>query len=1706
MSTDELLRTALPLSPDPATYRPKPSSQRTQDISHLLTNLFKELYTGEVIGEDTGANLIRSRGGDNPYHQEFVEDLEQIRSEYARRMEEANMVERHIIQARARATAEEERTLSRLKSEAGEKFQTLGLPPVDSYFSWCVDSSLLKKHKLICPDDYITESMPVTRAPKGKLETSLLKETVSFHQHVSRSPVDDGFTESPLPEIKHRDFLDTSLSDLTLSSTSDIVERCTKKSSKKSTPAKEITWKEAMSAEDRAQERSRLAQLERRHNFLKNPRFLPPHGTRGGRSLIIPTKKAERLISGRRMTVEENDPHQPIPVFVANPPIVFFPYYEVGQIYEMTVELRNMTASSRHVRVIPPSTPHFSVSLGKFPGEGGTVAPGMSCHYTIRFVPDSLADFEDFLLVESQAPYRLFVPIEARRDPPILTIPHTLDCGPCLVGGIRLLECLCRNEGLSRGRFCIMPKNAWPPANFRSVATTGFVEMAPFGIRPSFFELYPGQEMVIEVAFFPASDKTYEQVFTIVCDNCQVKDFTVTGYGQLAGLQLVSVSDGRSTPGAEEMTDALVKNLVRFPRTNLHSRVQKSLVIRNTTHVALPFYWRIIKPNLQTLLPREPVDMAKIKSDEDTRMAFSMSPMDGVLEPHQVHTFSVVYSPTELTDYHSVAQMLLRNIPEPPSAGKQPASLPYLEQTVNDVLVLDMEFEGSTEPFKILLVPYTIIFPGEAFIGTTMRKRFEMWNNSLSAVTFQWEMITSHHIIQIEPSSGRIEPSKHCEFELCVTGECSGFTSRNVRCFIEHSSEPVVLCVEATFKGPVVSIDAPSLDLSLMKLGSRTWSVITIVNDSPLVARWRMRESRACLDERREEESKFSISPETGELSPRNTAKVTIMYQPLTCQKLQTVLELEVEDGETSYLPVTANIQTPQVCLLSSLLEFNDLYLGVPAQTTVRIFNQGYLPAAFSWGEVTGIDATHCSCTISPACGTLGPNEEAELCVTFTAHTLGELNDVVFTCTVEDMAQPLVLRLKGQVQGLHVTYSLSQNDSAAASPAPSPPELALDFGADVALQSTVQRTLILTNHTGITTDFSVQAAFFNGCSVPTIQENRNSTLIQRSARFAQQTSEKDQAEFRSSILSDGKGAAFIPQPASGTLGPFQQIHITVTAYNNLWGEYTDQLVCQVSDLLPKEIPLMMTVRGCPIYFQMTGPRPDRQTEGPVIRFGTHISGGDTISRCLRINNPSPCDIRIDWETYNREKDSSQLVDLVVLYGDPFPLKDIDGNEIVGSRSDFSESQGSLFDWDKIPNTSGTVSQSSSRNGNNGDVNEQTDIEDEDDRRDTRELTPADKLISVILRTHGGVGSDYPFCITPRQTIVPAGGSSTIHVSFTPLMLSGVVIKTECNGFALGFMSLDDKLARMVPGKVRRQHGYGIEPIKMKLQAFVKPALLTVELEDNDEDDLVFYSLASDLIPDLTTSRILTEFVTVRNLKLVNRTETPLYFCLLLSQPFAVSVIDVTKNMRTSQSDREEQGGQMVLNPQQNTLVKVSFCTTLELLTYQHLSADQLPPGVQILQSESGERKLHFTQQLVIEYSNKSSQHIRLSAFLCLPVLQLSCRELDFGTCFVGQTRTQEVYLLNKSRSKSYWTALLDKRERHDEQEVFSLSPTSGMLDAHSSHTSANKEVLLISFTARTNTEYATTVTIHGKLGELPLRLHIKGHGSHDEKYEASLSP
>ncbi|XP_059520387.1 deleted in lung and esophageal cancer protein 1 isoform X2 [Myotis daubentonii] len=1674
----------LPQLPEPQLLRLRPTSLRTQDISHLLTGVFRNLYTAEVFGDDVSTNLIKARGSEDDVHEEFVDELQQIRKLYKQRLDEFEMLERHIIQASARAIAEKERATHQAKVQALEP--SIKMPPVKTIFRWCVDNKLLQKHHLICPDDYYSDPVPFCSAPKGSCEPGYLKLTFSCEQHAT--PKKEWAKKPAAPPCRELPRRPEDESDYTMDSLA--WDSCLKakgrttETAKKASPPRNKSWMDHLPMPQRRLERLLLAKMENRTCFLRNPRFFPPNTPRGGKSLIFPPRKPEGEFQSGELSSAD------VPVFIANPPVIFFTDYEIGSVYEMVISLQNTTSTSRYLRVIPPATPYFSLGLGMFPGDSGMVAPGMICQYTVQFFPDCLGDFDDFIVVETQSAHPLLIPLQARRPPPVLTLPPVLDCGYCLVGEMKVSTFLCKNVGFSAAKFCVIPKKTWPPTSFRAVTISGFVEQPPFGIMPSVFELAPGQEILMEVWFLPTSFGKAEQTFVMACDNCQIKELVTSGMGQLVALELVYISGEKSQPEPGELTDLTAQHFIRFEPENLQSTARRQLLIRNTTHVELAFHWQIMMPNLQTLMPGETYSPDRIKSYPDRETAFAMTPERGTLNPFADHEFILSFSPHQLKDFHSVFQMVIEDVPE-----LEGFDLETPCYTANDVIVLEVEVKGSAEPFQILLEPYALIIPGENYIGLNVKKDFRMWNNSRSRIRYMWGKICDCHIIEVEPCMGTIAASEVEDFELKFTGGVPGPTSQDLLCEIKDSPWPVVLHIEATFKGPALVISVSALQFGLLRLGHKATKCIRIQNTSPLLAVWLLKESSVCLEERQEGVSPFHIEPSGGEVHPLGECRVSVTLEARQAQCLQTVLVLEVANGPWSYLPVYAEVQEPCVYLQSSRVVVSNLYLGVPTKADITLINGTLLPTRFHWGKLLGHQASFCKAKVSPRRGTVGPGEKFQLILELTAHTQDKLTDLALPCTVSGMKEPLVLGISGKPRGLQVSITIPTEGAARSAPSTEPghtEELRLDFGSAVPLRTCVNRQLILTNRSPIQTVFTLSFKYFGSpekrlSQKPSIPDV--SPALLKTDRIRQQLAKREQLAFMENMLSHGKGASFFPHVSQGKLDAYQQLRVDITGCANMWGEYWDSLICKVGDLPPSVILVHMVVVGCPISSLRTNYSAAQFQKEPVLRFSTQVSGGETVTRVLRLNNSSPCDIRLDWETYTLEEREDQLLELLVFYGPPFPLRDQDGNEVLCPETQESSSSSQSPSVSKESSSSPEVAHSAESSPSDSDR--------------------AKHIISVVLQEHEGVPSDHLYRISPKQMVVPAGGSSAISISFTPMALGPHVLhKVECVGYALGFMSLDSKVERELPGRRRRLQDFAVGPLRLDLQGFVRPAQLSVELDYGGGTQ--FWLQASDLIPEQPCAGVLSELVTTHHLKLTNTTDIPHYFRLLVSRPFSVSPggDGASRGHRAPGAGREQEGEegsaaagrQLVLHPQENMLVDVSFSLSLELLSYQKLPADQMLPGVNIRQSGSGEKEMVFTQNLLLEYANQTTQVVPLRATVVVPELQLSTSWVDFGTCFVNQERVREIYLMNLSGCQSYWTVLMGQKELDKEPAAFRVSPSSGLLEAQSVNGPPTSIILQVLFTARSNELYESMLVVEGMLSEKACTLRLRGRGSYDERF------
>ncbi|GLD54713.1 deleted in lung and esophageal cancer protein 1 [Lates japonicus] len=311
------------------------------------------------------------------------------------------------------------------------------------------------------------------------------------------------------------------------------------------------------------------------------------------------------------------------------------------------------------------------------------------------------------------------------------------------------------------------------------------------------------------------------------------------------------------------------------------------------------------------------------------------------------------------------------------------------------------------------------------------------------------------------------------------------------------------------------------------------------------------------------------------------------------------------------------------------------------------------------------------------------------------------------------------------------------------------------------------------------------------------------------------------------------------------------------------------------------------------------------------------------------------------------------------------------------------------------------------------------------------------------------------------------------------------------------MSLDSKMAAFVPGKVGRAQGLDLEPVRVDLLAAVKPAVLLVQMEE-DDGVLEFHASVGDLLrAESEKEPVVREFDVTRTLQLKNTSEMPLHFRLVTQPPFIVLRPQPRAQTSTSSNPPTGDSQSLVLQQQNSMQVKVAFHCSLPLLDHVDQTDEEVPPGVTLIHSASGQRKLRFQQNLLIHYSNNSLQMVPLCAYLDLSTLRLSTHSVNFGFCYVGQMETVEVNLYSHG-AHTYWKSVIESDE--GEPHVFRVTPDFGLLKSKELHVTSCSQCLQISFTPSEDREFRATLVIWSPLVKTPLTLHLQGAGSFDEMY------
>lgn len=109
------------------------------------------------------------------------------------------MLEKHILEAQAKALAYEEREDEKRKKICSNPDE-FGVPPAKSFFSHCLDDALLKEHGLLVPSDYYYKNkQPFCPMPKSELPDGHLRDTIASRaRNLAKSSIIEKFkTRTP---------------------------------------------------------------------------------------------------------------------------------------------------------------------------------------------------------------------------------------------------------------------------------------------------------------------------------------------------------------------------------------------------------------------------------------------------------------------------------------------------------------------------------------------------------------------------------------------------------------------------------------------------------------------------------------------------------------------------------------------------------------------------------------------------------------------------------------------------------------------------------------------------------------------------------------------------------------------------------------------------------------------------------------------------------------------------------------------------------------------------------------------------------------------------------------------------------------------------------------------------------------------------------------------------------------------------------------------------------------------------------------------------------------------------------------------------------------------------------------------------------------------------------------------------------------------
>ena len=718
------------------------------------------------------------------------------------------------------------------------------------------------------------------------------------------------------------------------------------------------------------------------------------------------------------------------PLFQPYPSELVFSKFEAFGTYTQRLYFRNNDAFARRIKVLPPDTPHFTVSpVFDDPNlanpKDGKVAAGMEVCYVVTFLPREKRDYEYSLVCVTERE-KFVLPVRASGTRACLDFPDHLALGVTPVKHEASHTFLVRNIGEK-------------PTKFTLSATE------PFGVYPRHGYASPDSSVQVSVLFTPPEARAYEGELTLEYESGQVAYVQLSGEAENVNVHLSSQIlelDPAYISLASQRTVKLFNRSdipIKFSwkafgtpaeesaeRNRLHQEINRmeAMELQNLELQTFEDAPETISPKgagSGTVLSSESSGDSLVddpedgdSSDDDAQgsdmplakrrelaalsrkykhlrraveedkllfadESFRIEPASGEVWANSEFEFTISFSPDSAADYACIA---------------------FLEVVGRETcLPLKMQATGIGPQAAFT---YDVLDIGDVFVNSTHKYNLTLENHG--DIVADYELRPSETPFgpkfKFVPDSGSLMVGESHDIEVIFQSEILGEFSEHFHFHLRGTSQPLSAHFKGHVVGPTFHFDVDELDFGVVSYEFLNNKVVSLFNTSEISMTYTLRvpQDGKFLDK------EFDISPATGTIEPDGRVEISVDFISTHVRTYEMYLTVDVDSVGEGLLsiPITAECRLPEVSLELEELDYGPCFLRYPYTRDIVLKNDSDQRARFEiqpqaeHSTLIGTFATEGSRK-----GTIDAHGQISIPVSLTCEKLGKIN------------LPLIVRISG---------------------------------------------------------------------------------------------------------------------------------------------------------------------------------------------------------------------------------------------------------------------------------------------------------------------------------------------------------------------------------------------------------------------------------------------------------------------------------------------------------------------------------------------------------------------------------------------------------------------------------------------------------------------------------------------------------------------